>query len=192
MRFKTINKQLKGLDKKLLGLNNRHFFLLDALVFSLTPLFGIILRLDDISALSQYRSGLVAATLIFSSVKIIIFAFGGFYKRYWKYASIDELTQIAALTTGAVIVNTMILSILEYITELERFLVPRSLTLLDGILTFVLIGGIRFSIRAAERKNQQSKNFYRRDRVLIVGSGRRRGNLFFKRCVATQNWALIL
>ena len=171
MIFKTVNKQIKGLDKKLLGLNNRHFFLLDALVFSLTPLLGIILRLDDLSSLVDYRNGLIAATLIFSSVKIIIFAFGGFYKRYWKYASIDELTQIAALTTGAVIVNTMILSILEYITELERFLVPRSLTLLDGILTFVLIGGIRFSIRAAERKNQQSKNFYRRDRVLIVGAG---------------------
>ncbi len=171
MRFKTINKQLKGLDKKLLGLNNRHFFLLDALVFSLTPLIGIVLRLDDLSALDKYRSGLIAATIIFSFVKIVIFTFGGFYKRYWKYASIDELTQIAALTTGAVIVNTMVLSILEYITELERFLVPRSLTLLDGILTFVLIGGIRFSIRAAERKNQQSKNFYRRDRVLIVGAG---------------------
>ena len=171
MIFKTVNKQIKGLDKKLLGLNNRHFFLLDALVFSLTPLLGIILRLDDLSSLADYRNGLIAATLIFSSVKIVIFAFGGFYKRYWKYASIDELTQIAALTTGSVIVNTMILSILEYITELERFLVPRSLTLLDGILTFVLIGGIRFSIRAAERKNQQSKNFYRRDRVLIVGAG---------------------
>ena len=171
MILKIINKQLAGLDKKLLGLNNRHFFLLDALVFSLTPLFGIILRLDDISALADYRNGLIAATLIFSSVKIIIFAFGGFYKRYWKYASIDELTQIAALTASAVIVNTMILSVLEYVSQLEKFLVPRSLTLLDGILTFVLIGGVRFSIRAAERKNQQSKNFYRRDRVLIVGAG---------------------
>ena len=171
MRFKTIDKKLNGLDKKLLGLNNRHFFLLDALIFSLTPLLGIILRLDDFSALREYRSGLIAATIIFSLVKITIFTVGGFYKRYWKYASIDELTQIAALTTGAVIANTMVLSILEYVTQLERFIVPRSLTFLDGILTFVLIGGVRFSIRAAERKNQQSKNFYRRDRVLIVGAG---------------------
>ena len=171
MRFKTINKKLKGIDKKLLGLNNRHFFLLDALIFSLTPLIGIILRLDDFSALEEYRSGLIAATVIFSGVKMAIFVWGGFYKRYWKYASIDELTQIAALTAGAVIINTIILSILDYVTELEKFLVPRSLTFLDGLLTFILIGGIRFSIRAAERKNQQSKNFYRRDRVLIVGAG---------------------
>jgi FlaA1/EpsC-like NDP-sugar epimerase/EAL domain-containing protein (putative c-di-GMP-specific phosphodiesterase class I) len=171
MRFKRIEKKLKGLDKKLLGLNNSHFFLLDAVVFSLTPLLAFVLRLDEFSALKQYRSGLIVATLIFSLVKIVIFTVGGFYKRYWKYASIDELTQIAGLTTSAVIANTMILSVLEYISELERFLVPRSLTLLDGILTFVLIGGIRFSIRAAESKNQKSKNFYRRDRVLIVGAG---------------------
>ncbi|MCC0177431.1 polysaccharide biosynthesis protein [Waterburya agarophytonicola K14] len=172
MKFKTtIDKNLKSLDKKLLGLNNRHFFLLDALIFSITPLLGIILRLDDLMILGQYRTGLIIATIIFSCVKLIIFTFGGFYKRYWKYASIDELTQIAVLTAGAVVANTMILSVLEYITELERFLVPRSLTLLDGILTFILIGGVRFSIRAAERKKQQNKNFYRRDRVLIVGAG---------------------
>ena len=173
MIFKQAKKKLRNLDKKLLGLNNRHFFILDTIVFSLTPSLGIILRLDNhnLIALKYYRNGLIIATIIFALVKIIIFSLGGLYKRYWRYASIDELTQIAALTTSAVIANTVIMSVLEYITQLERFLVPRSLTFLDGLLTFIFIGGIRFSIRAAERKNQQRKNFYRRDRVLIVGAG---------------------
>ncbi|MGL5796150.1 MAG: polysaccharide biosynthesis protein, partial [Waterburya sp.] len=174
MRLKKLNKKLKNLDKRLLSLNNRHFFILDAVIFSLTPLLAIILRLDEFMGLKEYRSGLIAATIIFSSIKLIIFTLGGVYKRYWKYASIDELTQIAALTTAAVIIETIILSILEYIIDtggLEQYIVPRSLPLLDGILTLILVGGIRFSIRAAERKNQQSKNFYKRDRVLIVGAG---------------------
>ena len=72
------------------------------------------------------------------------------------------------------VIEIVLLSIFEYavgITETEHYLVPRSLPLLDGILTFVLVGGVRFSIRAAERKNQKSKNFYKRDRILIVGAG---------------------
>ncbi|PSB09473.1 capsule biosynthesis protein CapD [Pleurocapsa sp. CCALA 161] len=162
-----------GKNKKLLNLNNRHFFILDGFVFCLTPVLAMILRLDHIEALQEYYKGLFIATIIFSIVKLFTFIIGGFYKRYWKYASIDELIEIAALTTTAVVIEIILLSILQYIigTETEHYLVPRSLPLLDGILSFILIGGVRFSVRATERKNQQRKNFYKRDRVLIVGAG---------------------
>ena len=170
MRLKKLNSKLLNLDKRLLSLDNRHFFIFDAVIFSLTPLLGISLRLDNFRQLHEYKSGLIVATLIFSLIKLIVFTLGGFYKRYWKYASIDELTQMTALTASAVIIEIIVLSLLEYVFGLAN-LVPRSLPLLDGILTFVLIGGVRFSIRAAEQKNQQRKNFYRRDRVLIVGAG---------------------
>ena len=173
MRFKKLNLERITIDKKLLNLNNRHFFLLDGLVFCLTPVMAMVLRLDHLDLLQKYYQGLFVATIIFSVVKSMTFIIGGFYKRYWKYASIDELIEIAALTTTAVVVEIILLSILQYVvgTDTDHYLVPRSLPLLDGILTFILIGGIRFSVRAAERKNQQRKNFYKRDRVLIVGAG---------------------
>ncbi|MGF1591439.1 MAG: polysaccharide biosynthesis protein [Pleurocapsa sp.] len=174
MKLKKLGLKLIRLNKKLLNLNNRHFFVLDGIIFCLTPSLAIILRLDDdLTALKEYYSGLIIATIIFSLVKIIVFMSGGFYKRYWKYASIDELIEIAGLTAKAVAIAIVLLNILQYAigTESELYLVPRSLPLLDGILTFVLIGGVRFSIRAAERKNQQRRNFYKRDRVLIVGAG---------------------
>ncbi|MEO0015065.1 MAG: hypothetical protein RLZZ535_3454 [Cyanobacteriota bacterium] len=173
MRFKKLNLERTTIDKKLLNLNNRHFFLLDGLVFCLTPVMAMVLRLDHLDLLQEYYQGLFVATIIFSIVKSITFIIGGFYKRYWKYASIDELIEIAALTTTAVVVEIILLGILQYVigNDTNHYLVPRSLPLLDGILTFILIGGIRFSVRAAERKNQQRKNFYKRDRVLIVGAG---------------------
>lgn len=173
MRLKKLNKKLIKLDQKLLNLNNRHFLILDTIIFSLTPFLGIVLRLDNFVALEEYRNGLIVATIIFSLIKLIIFTSCGFYKRYWKYASIEELTEIASLIGAAVIVELILLSVLEYTigTGGEKYLVPRSLPLLDGILTFVLVGGLRFSIRASERKNRNTKNFYRRDRVLIVGAG---------------------
>ena len=173
MRLKKIKSERITIDKKLLNLNNRHFFLLDGLLFALTPLLAMILRLDDLVTIRQYFSGLVVATIAFSFVKLVTFTIGGFYKRYWKYASIDELIEIAVLTTTAVVIEIVLLSIFQYAigTESELYLVPRSLPLLDGILTFIIVGGVRFSIRAAERQNQQRKNFYKRDRVLIVGAG---------------------
>ncbi|MEO1690635.1 MAG: polysaccharide biosynthesis protein [Cyanobacteria bacterium J06631_6] len=173
MRLKKLSSERITFDKKLLNLNNRHFFLFDGLIFCLTPLLAMILRLDDLAAIQYYSTGLVVATITFSIIKLLVFTIGGFYKRYWKYASIDELIEIAALTTTAVVSEIILLSIVQYTigTEVELYLVPRSLPLLDGILTFVLIGGVRFSIRAAERKSQKRKNFYKRDRVLIVGAG---------------------
>lgn len=173
MRLKKLKSDRITIDKKLLNLNNRHFFLLDGLTFALTPLLAMILRLDDFALLRPYYRGLIIATIAFSIVKLVTFTVGGFYKRYWKYASIDELIEIAALTTTAVVIEIILLSIFQYFAgaDTELYLVPRSLPLLDGILTFIIIGGVRFSIRAAERKNQRRKNFYKRDRVLIVGAG---------------------
>ncbi len=173
MRLKKLGSDLKKIDKKLLNLNNRHFIFLDGLIFCLTPLLAMILRLDSLSEVKNYHNGLIVATIAFSLVKLITFAVGGFYKRYWKYASIDELIEIAALTATAVVIEIILLSIFQYVigTESEYYLVPRSLPLLDGLLTFISIGAIRFSVRATERKTQTRKNFYKRDRVLIVGAG---------------------
>lgn len=163
--------KLTKLGNKLLALNNRHFFWLDAAIFLLTPLLGIILRLENYSALREYQYGLLVATIIFPIVKLSLFVGFGFYKRYWRYASIDELTQIVTAITAAIILEIVFLSILEYLIDIPGYLAPRSLPLLDGILSFILVCGIRFSIRAVERASQRNKNFYQRDRVLIVGAG---------------------
>ena len=173
MRFKKLGLDRITINKKILNLNNRHFFLLDGVIFCLTPLLAMILRLDDLATIKDYYTGLVVATLAFSIIKLVTFTVGGFYKRYWKYASIEEVIEITALTTTAVVIEIIVLSILQYAigNESELYLVPRSLPLLDGILSLILIGGMRFSIRAAARKSQKRKNFYKRERVLIVGAG---------------------
>ena len=172
MKLKKLSPKLIRLDK-ILNLNNRHFLILDGIIFCLTPLLAIILRLDNLTALDEYHNGLILATIVFTLVKLAVFSLGGFYKRYWKYASVDELLEIAGLSITSAIAETIVLSFIQYVfgSELELYIVPRSLPLLDGILTFVAVGAIRFSVRAVERKDRQRKNFYKRDRTLIVGAG---------------------
>lgn len=163
---------ISQLAQKLLTLNNRHFFMLDAIVFLVTPLLSIFLRLDRIAALEQYKYAIPLATIIFLVIKLSLFCKFGIYRRYWRYASIDELNQITTLISVAVIIEIFLISILNDLTNSNLYIVPRSLPLLDGIISLVLVGGIRFSMRSVERANQNKrKRFYRRDRVLIVGAG---------------------
>ena len=102
------------LGDKLLTLNNRHFVLLDTIVFLLTPFLSLVLRLDDFAIFNRYRYGLIIATASFLVIKFSIFASFNFYKRYWRYASIEELIEIAIITGIAAIAETIFLILANY------------------------------------------------------------------------------
>ncbi len=157
------------LGNKVLTLNNKHFLLLDTLVFLLTPFLSLVLRLDGFAVIANYKYGLLIATVSFLVIKLSIFTSFNFYKRYWRYASIEELLEIATVTLAAVIAETIFLILVNHLSGLS--LVPVSLPFLDGILSLVAIGGIRFSVRAVDKVTQNKKKYYRRDRVLVVGAG---------------------
>ena len=48
---------------------------------------------------------------------------------------------------------------------------PRSLPIIDGLLTLFFVGGTRFSVRAAEYWQARTSNRTQRKRVLIAGAG---------------------
>lgn len=160
------------LSKKLIELRNRHFFFIDTIIFSITPLLALILRLDGSIALAPFKTGLSVIILLFLTVKLSVFFALGFYKRYWRYASIDELMQIAKATAIAAIVQTLIFETLHSLNSFGIDNLPRSLPLLDGLLSVLLVGGLRFSVRELEQINQKyNHKFHRHERVLIVGAG---------------------
>ncbi len=162
---------INRLLKKLLRLRNRYFLILDAITFCFTPILALYLRLDGSVALEEYKSGLVAATILFLFVKLSVFYAFGFYRHYWRYASIDELVKIAILTGSVAIGQTVLFTALHSSNAFSINSLPRSLPLLDGMLSLILVGGIRFSIRVLERTEQRQRKFHRGDRVLIVGAG---------------------
>jgi len=158
-----------------LHLRNRHFFLIDVFIFALIPLFALSLRLDSalgfVLTFERYQSDLMLVTLLFMVIKLTVFLSGGLYKHYWRYASIGELSNVAILTGSAVILQTLAFAVLKSLSILS---LPRSLPFLDGLLTLLVIGGVRFSIRALERQHRQFQSSGRRDirkRALIIGAG---------------------
>ena len=155
----------------LLKLRNRHFFILDTIFLAITPLLALALRLDGFSDLEKYTPGLIWATVIFLLVKLTALFRFNFYKRYWNYAGVDELLQIAIWAASVIILQTILFHGLYFINDFPLNNLPRSLTILDGMLSFFLVSGLRFGVRVSEITSKKRVQWHRSERTLIVGAG---------------------
>ncbi|BAY07115.1 polysaccharide biosynthesis protein [Calothrix sp. NIES-2098] len=155
----------------LLQLRNKHLLVFDIVLFAVTPLLALIIRLDGDFSLNAYIKELGTATILFIAVKLTLFWNLGFYRRYWRYASVEELTYIAMLVLAAVVIQSLLFDVLQYIPYLSREKLPQSLPFIDGLLSFTFIGGLRFSVRAVERTSQKQVFLNQHERVLVVGAG---------------------
>jgi FlaA1/EpsC-like NDP-sugar epimerase/EAL domain-containing protein (putative c-di-GMP-specific phosphodiesterase class I) len=165
------NKILKKISQVLVGLRTRHFLIIDAICFTIAPLLALEIRLDGIWDLTPYLHSLAVVTVLFLTIKLTVLYVGGFYKRYWQYAGLEEMAQIALLMGISLAVQTVLFQQLYHLNNSPIANLPRLLPLLDATIGFLLVAAIRFSIPALERWNQKSWKVQQRDRVLIVGAG---------------------
>lgn len=151
------------------NLRNRYFLAFDIILILISPLIALGLRVDfpwD----RDYGLALAAFSGMALLIKLPVFYAFRLYSRYWLFASIDALFAISLavfLTLPLVLAGTYFLSGLGV---METGL-PRSIPVIDALLTLVFVGGTRFGLRAF----QYSKNRYgvnkQAKRVLIVGAG---------------------
>jgi FlaA1/EpsC-like NDP-sugar epimerase len=167
----TIQKTLKKVSNQLNKIRNRHWFIFDITIFAITPLLALFLRLDCDLNLQEYILQLGIATVLFLVVKQIVFWGFGFYGRYWRYASIEELIYIITLMMGVVVIQTTLFNILDKTFHLPLDNLPLSLPILEGLLSCIFVIILRFSVRVLERVNHRQKISKNRERVLIIGAG---------------------
>ena len=103
-------------------------------------------------------------------VKPFVYYSFGLYRRMWIYASTRELRLIvAAVSTASVIVSLVI--VLLRAAEILPFF-PRSTLLIDWLLSLVLVGGFRFSLRILNESQPVAVvPHVGIKRVLVVGAG---------------------
>ena len=167
---------MNSLLKLPIKLRNRHFFLLDLIVLAVIPLFALTLRVEDLQALPPYTCVLTLYTLITLVVRLIIFWQGGIYRRYWRYASTEEIALIGQVALYIVIANVLLFIALQLLAKFPLPLssicipsLPRSLPIIDGMLLLIYLGGTRFLVRLAEHSEQNKHNGGKR--TLIIGAG---------------------
>ncbi|MGR3278828.1 polysaccharide biosynthesis protein [Acaryochloris marina NIES-2412] len=139
---------LNRLSETFLKLRNRHFFWIDTVSFVLIPFLALKLRLDGGNLPERYTVELLTVTLLFSVIKFSVYLPFGLYCQFWRYASIDELIKIVSLTGSITILQVLAFSTLQSINLIS---LPRSLPFIDGLLTLLFVGSIRFSLRATAR-----------------------------------------
>jgi FlaA1/EpsC-like NDP-sugar epimerase len=123
--------------------NRRFYFILaaDLVIFATAFVGAYLLRFDF--TLEPFCRGQILRLLPFLLPgKILIFFLLGMYRGMWRYTSLNDLWRL---------VQASLLAMLFYISATLYIHgshgIPRSVFLLDAMLTFLLCGGLRMSIR---------------------------------------------
>jgi len=152
------------------SLKNRHFLLIDILLLSLAPTIALSLRLQ-IPWDSVYTRPLIIYTILSLIVKIVVFYFAGIYRQFWRYASIDSMITILWGVGAASVIITGVVFALYGSGYLSSPSIPRSIPLIDSMLTLLMVGGTRISLRLMEFQSGGGHSNPEGKRVLLAGAG---------------------
>ncbi|MBN2677352.1 MAG: polysaccharide biosynthesis protein [Anaerolineaceae bacterium] len=156
----------------LLNFRNRYILIGDILLMLIAVLGGYVLRLELGAAFIFYFPSALWMMGTAVLIKPIVYFLFGLYRRLWIYASIQEMKVIAlAVTTASIIVSLSMVAMF-----VQGFFVgfPRSVLMIDWLLSLAFVGGLRFSLRLIAENRHTSKAVAREGQltqVLIVGAG---------------------
>ena len=151
-------------------MKNRHFVLIDLILLALTPTIALSLRLQ-LPWDPVYTKPLIIYTSISLVVKIIVFYFAGIYRQFWRYASVSSMITILWGVGAASVINTGVVFSLYGTGFLGTPAIPRSIPLIDSMLTLLVIGGTRLSMRVLEYQSGGGHANPEGKRVLLAGAG---------------------
>jgi len=98
--------------------------------------------------------------------KLIIFAASGLYQKWWRYVSGRDFLLIAR----AVAISSALLVIAFAVVQPFQHRLPRSVEVIDFMLTLILIAGARLLVRLIVERPSKGARVPRHE-VLIVGAG---------------------
>jgi FlaA1/EpsC-like NDP-sugar epimerase len=153
-------------------IRNLYFLIADLVLIIVSVIGSYLLRLELESAFQVYFKSAVIMTCIALLIKPLIHYVFGLYRRMWQYASVKELWLITlSVTVGSLIVSSLMMMLFQF-KVFTAF--PRSVLIIDWIISIVATGGTRFIMRIlAENTNQPqgSLDGSMPKKVLIVGAG---------------------
>lgn len=136
-------------------------------LFVLAYVLSFVLRFD-LSVPETYEQILITSLPFIILLKILIFEFFSLYQGWWRYVSVSDLTQIIK----ASVISALAVMAIGYLFFRDPGY-PRSIPMIDFILTVGLVGGARFIVRAVREGRLYNFLHQEKDthRVLIIGAG---------------------
>lgn len=113
----------------------------------------------------EYISAMIKTMPILVTVKLFVFAYFGLFSGLWRYASIEDIWKIVKAVSLSTFIFIVGVSIIHNTVGY-----PRSIFILDWVLSMGLVTGIRFLNRLFREKFKPAPT-QRKRRTLIVGAG---------------------
>ena len=142
----------------------------DLFIVVVSSLGSFALRTDLGPLFSFYLTQAIWLMGISLLIKPVVYYFFGLYRRMWIYASTKELRLVVVAVTTASVIVSLVIVLFRAFEILPYY--PRSTLLIDWLLSLVLVGGFRFSLRIINEAQPGAVGTYKGvRRVLIVGAG---------------------
>jgi FlaA1/EpsC-like NDP-sugar epimerase len=143
--------------------------LADAVLVALAYFLAFQLRfLDDPHGWPHRYEVLFAQSVGFVVAgKLIIFAIAGLYQKWWRYVSGRDFLLIAR----AVAISSALLVIAFAVLQPFDHRLPRSVEVIDFMLTLILIAGARLLVRLIVERPSKGERVPKHE-VLVVGAGK--------------------
>ena len=153
---------------------NRYLLIGDIFLSLISVLASYLLRLELVVIFPTYQYSMLWMLGIVVIIKPIVYYLFGIYRRLWRYASTRELVLIlTAVTTASMVVSAAMIALFA-----TRVFIgfPRSILVIDWLLSIALVGGLRFTFRLMAESTSSAANGvqqkpHRRKRVLVIGAG---------------------
>ncbi len=153
------------------NLRNYKFYIMvmaDLLIFAVALWLAYLFRFD-LNIPPEYVAQFKAAWPFVLPIKAVIFFTFGMYRGMWRYTSLGDSFKLFQVT---LLQSLVLVVVMAYVFHFTRF--PRSVFIIDWLLTLFATSGLRISIRmayfAAGSAAAPSKS--KRKTALIIGAGR--------------------
>jgi FlaA1/EpsC-like NDP-sugar epimerase len=135
----------------------------EAILFALTYCLSFLLRFD-LRLNSQNHSLITHTVLYVIGIKLFVFLCFGLLSGWWRYVGVHSLIDIAKAAYCSAVIQFMVI---HYLLRPEGY--PRSVFVIDMLLTVVVAGGARFAVRVYTETVRQDTKLRR---ILLVGANR--------------------
>ncbi len=154
-----------------------YMIIADILLTLVSIIFGLMLRLEIFnpgnSMFNHYFRSLWPFTVLAIIIRPAFLYYAGIYRRIWRYAT----TRDFAMLIGSVAAGSIVLFIVTkfILTPSPIPVFPRSLYVMEGILSLLLLGGLRGLIKVSQRYpgdiDWEKTGVVTHKRALIIGAG---------------------
>ena len=123
---------------------NKHFYMVivtDTCIFAASLILAVLLRFN-FKLESQYLHQISVLLYVLVPVKLAVFFAFGLYRGMWRYTDVRDSWR---LFKAVILAQLIAVTVLSMWIRLQGF--PRSVFVIDALLTFVFAGGVRVAIR---------------------------------------------